>query len=160
MEIDQITGRIVSAAYKLHTDLGPGMLESVYEVVLERFLEDRGLRVERQKRMPFRFAGMDFDEGFRADMLVEGRVLVELKSIEALAPVHKKQVLTYLRLLNLPVGLLINFGAPRMNEGLRRIVNDHVPSAQSALRVNRQRTGNPRRAPELPATSAPPATSA
>ncbi|HEX8691609.1 MAG TPA: GxxExxY protein [Longimicrobium sp.] len=118
-----VTGEIVDAAYDLHTRLGPGLLESVYEALLARALERRGLQVERQKPVSFEFDGMRFEEGFRADLLVDGRVLVELKSIEKLAPVHAKQVLTYLRLLDLPVGLLINFGAAKLQEGLRRISN-------------------------------------
>jgi iron complex transport system substrate-binding protein len=135
MDIDHITGEIVDAAYKLHTRLGPGLLESVYEVVLARDLERRGLRVERQKTIAFDFEGMHFDQGLSVDLLVEGTVVVELKSVEKNAPVHAKQVLTYLRLLGLPVGLLINFGASTLKDGLRRIVNDYEPQSP-ALRVN------------------------
>ncbi|MDD4266809.1 MAG: GxxExxY protein [Pirellulaceae bacterium] len=143
MEIDDITGQIVDAAYKLHTRLGPGLLESVYETVLGRELERRGLAVERQKAVSFEFDGMYFGDGLRVDLLVEGVVVVELKSVENLAPVHSKQVLTYLRLLNLSVGLLINFGAATLKEGLHRIVNNHVPSpsATPRLRVNQPRSG-------------------
>jgi iron complex transport system substrate-binding protein len=122
-EINDITGEIVNAAYQIHTRLGPGLLESVYEAVLARTLEQRGLQVERQKRIPFEFEGMQFEEAFRADLLVNGIVLVELKSVEKVLPLFGKQVLTYLRLLDAPVGLLINFGAVSLNEGLRRIVN-------------------------------------
>ncbi len=137
-EVDDVTGQIVDAAYKLHVGLGPGLLESVYEIVLAKELQRRGLRVERQKLVSFEFDGMRFEEGFRVDLLVEGVVVVELKSVENLAPVHSKQVLTYLRLLNLPVGLLLNFGAATMKEGLHRIVNNYVPSpsATPRLRVN------------------------
>ncbi|HEU4455345.1 MAG TPA: GxxExxY protein, partial [Longimicrobium sp.] len=117
-DVNVITGEIVDAAYRLHTRLGPGLLESVYEAVLARALEQRGLTVERQKPISFEIDGMRFEEAFRADLLVDGRVLVELKSVEKLAPVHSKQVLTYVTLLKLPVGLLINFGAARLNEGL------------------------------------------
>ena len=133
---DEITGEIVDAAYKLHAGLGPGLLESVYEAVLARDLQRRGLAVERQKTVPFDFDGMQFDEGLRVDILVEYAVVVELKTIERLAPVHSKQVLTYLRLLDLRVGLLINFGAPTLKQGLRRIVNQLEPSASPRLRVN------------------------
>ena len=133
-EIDDITGQIVDAAYKLHTRLGPGLLEAVYEMVLARELERRGLKVERQRAVSFEFDGLRFDDGFRVDLLVEDVVVVELKSVETLAPVHSKQVLTYLRLLNLPVGLLLNFGAATMKEGLHRIVNDYVPSPSAAPR--------------------------
>jgi iron complex transport system substrate-binding protein len=132
-ELDDITGAVVDAAVKIHKELGPGLLESVYEVVLARELERRGFQVERQKPIRFEYDGMVFEEGFRTDLLIEGRVVVEIKSVENLAPVHSKQLLTYLRLMNLPVGLLINFGAATLKEGLHRIVNK-LPS--SASRVN------------------------
>jgi len=137
-ELDDITGTIIDAALKLHRGLGPGLLESVYEAILSRDLMRRGLRVERQKVVAFEFDGMRFEEGLRIDLLVEDIVVVELKSVETLAPVHKKQVLTYLRLLHLPVGLLINFGAPTLREGLHRIVNHLCPSASPRLRVNQR----------------------
>jgi GxxExxY protein len=135
-ELDDITGAIVDAALKIHLELGPGLLESVYEAVLARALEKRGFRVERQKVIRFEYDGMVFEEGFRTDLFVEGRVVVELKSVERLSPVHSKQVLTYLRLMNLPVGLLINFGAATLKEGLHRIVNNLPTSASPRLRVN------------------------
>jgi len=135
LDIDEITGRIVDAAVKLHTGLGPGLLESVYEVVLARELERRGLRVEKQKPVSFEFDGLSFDDAFRVDLLVEGCVVVELKSVETLAPVHSKQVLTYLRLLDLPVGLLIDFGAATMKEGLKRVVNNYQPPPSALLHV-------------------------
>ena len=134
--LDDITGAIVDAAVKIHMELGPGLLESVYEAVLARALEKRGFHVERQKVIRFEYDGMVFEEGFRTDLLVEGRVVVELKSVEKLAPVHSKQVLTYLRLMNLPVGLLIIFGAATLKEGLHRIVNNLPTSASPRLRVN------------------------
>ena len=135
-ELDDITGAVVDAAVNIHKELGPGLLESVYEVILARALERRGFHVERQKLIRFEYDGMVFEEGFRTDLLIEGRVVVELKSMEKLAPVHSKQLLTYLRLMHLPVGLLINFGAATLKEGLHRIVN-HLPSSASPrLRVN------------------------
>ena len=134
--LDDITGAVVDASLKIHMGLGPGLLESVYEVVLARALELRGFRVERQKAIRFEYEEMIFEEGFRIDLLVEGCVVVELKSVEKLAPVHSKQVLTYLRLMNLQVGLLINFGAATLKEGLHRIVNNLPPSASPRLRVN------------------------
>lgn len=136
MELDEITGAIVDSAMKIHIDLGPGLLESVYEVVLAKALQKRGLQVERQKAIQFEYDGIVFEEGFRADLLVEGRVIVELKSVEKLAPVHSKQLLTYLRLMNLPVGLLINFGSATLKEGLHRVVNNLLSSASPRLRVN------------------------
>jgi len=135
IEFDQITGTVIDAAIQLHRDLGPGLLESVYETVLARMLQRRGLHIERQLRVVFEYDGMRFDDGLRIDLLVEGCVIVELKSVETLAPVHSKQVLTYLKLMHLPVGLLINFGGATLKEGLRRIVND-FPAARSSLRVN------------------------
>jgi len=122
-EINEITGEIVDAAYALHTRIGPGLLESVYEGMLAKILEFRGLQVQRQKLIAVEFDGIRFEEGFRVDLLVENRVVVELKSVERLARVHSKQVLTYLRLLDLPVGLLINFGAGSLSDGLQRILN-------------------------------------
>ena len=135
-ELDDITGAIVDASVKIHMELGPGLLESVYEVVLARALEKRGFLVERQKAIRFEYDGIVFEEGFRADILVEDRVIVEIKSVEKIAPVHSKQLLTYLRLMNLPVGLLINFGAATLKEGLHRIVNNLPISAPPRLRVN------------------------
>jgi iron complex transport system substrate-binding protein len=136
-DIDEVTGAIVDVAYQIHTELGPGLLESVYEAILAQRLVRLGLTVERQKAVPIQFDGLTFDEGFRIDLLVDGRVVVELKSAESLAPVHAKQVLTYLRLMNLRVGLLVNFGAPELSEGLRRIVNSYSPTPRSSLRINR-----------------------
>ena len=124
MELNDITGIIVDECFQIHQGLGPGLLESVYETVLARRLVNRGLRVERQKVVSFEFDGMRFDDGLRIDLLVEGQVVVELKSVEQFAPVHGKQVLTYLRLLDLRVGLLVNFGAPTLKQGLKRIVNN------------------------------------
>jgi len=136
-EIDDITGEIVDAALKIHQGLGPGLLESVYEMVLSKALEKRGLKVERQKPITFVYDDVTFDDGFRVDLLVDERVVVELKSVEKLAPVHSKQLLTYIRLMKLPVGLLINFGASTLKEGLHRIVNDLPSSASPRLRVNK-----------------------
>jgi iron complex transport system substrate-binding protein len=122
--LDDITGEIVDASFKIHQDLGPGLMESVYEAILSKALARRGLKVERQKPITFEYDGLTFDEGFRVDLLVEGQVVVELKSVEKVAPVHGKQLLTYLRLMNLPVGLMINFGSGTLKEGLQRIVNN------------------------------------
>ena len=122
-DLNSISGTIVDAAFHIHRTLGPGLLESVYEVVLAHELEKRGLKVERQKPVAIEFQGLRFDEGFRADLIVENCVIVELKSVEELSRVHSKQLLTYLRLLDYRLGLLINFGAPVIKEGIRRIVN-------------------------------------
>lgn len=135
--LEELSAEIVDAAFKLHKGLGPGLLESVYEAVLERDLERRGLQVERQKFLSFEYDGMRFAETLRVDLLVDGRIVIEVKSVERLLPVHPKQVLTYLRLLNLSMGFLINFGAPTLKEGLHRVVNGYAPSAASRLRLNR-----------------------
>ncbi len=139
-ELDDITGEIIDAALKIHQGLGPGLLESVYESVLTKALEKRGFKVERQKPITFEFDGVEFNDGFWVDLLVNDLIVVELKSVEKLASVHGKQVLTYIRLMNLPIGLLINFGAATLKESLKRIVNDLPSSASPRLRVNR----NPR----------------
>ena len=136
-ELDDITGAIVDSAMKIHKELGPGLLESVYEVVLARALERRGFHVDRQKPIRFEYDGMVFEDGFRVDLLVDERVIVELKSVEKLAPVHSKQLLTYLRLMKLPVGLLINFGGATLKKGVHRIVNQLPSSASPRLRVNK-----------------------
>jgi iron complex transport system substrate-binding protein len=134
--LDQITGHIVDAALRLHKALGPGLLESVYELVLARDLERRGLRAARQQLISFEYDGLEFRDCLRVDLLVESRVVVEIKSVEKPLPVHQMQLLTYLRLMNLPIGLLINFGAPTLKQGLQRIVNRLDPSASPRLRVN------------------------
>ena len=123
MKHDAIARVVVESAFALHKELGPGLLESVYEVLLADALRERGLSVERQKPIPICFRGKRFDEGFRADLLVADLVLVELKSVEALARVHRKQVLTYLRLTNLKLGLLINFGGELLKGNMERLVN-------------------------------------
>jgi iron complex transport system substrate-binding protein len=135
-ELDEITGSVVDSAMKVHKELGPGLLESVYEVVLARLLSKQGFEVERQKPIRFEHDGIVFEEAFRLDLLIDERVIVEIKSLEQLAPVHGKQLLTYLRLTKLQVGLLINFGGATLKEGLHRVVNQLQPSASPRLRVN------------------------
>ena len=120
---NQIAQIVVDAAFHIHKELGPGLLESVYEVVLARDLEKRGLTVVRQKPVPIIYDGVKFDEGFRADIVVQDKVLIELKSIEEIAQVHKKQLLTYLRLMDKRLGLLINFGTSMIKNGIFRVVN-------------------------------------
>lgn len=143
-EIDDITGEIIDTALKMHQGLGPGLLESVYESVLTKTLEKRGLTVERQKPISFVYDDIPFEEGFRVDLLIDDRVVVELKSVEKLAPVHSKQLLTYIRFMNLPVGLLINFGAATLKEGIHRVV-DHLPSSATPRpRVNQGKVSDER----------------
>ena len=134
---EELSRIVVDSGFKLHSELGPGLLESVYEAVLAKMLDEMGLQVRRQVAVPVTVFDMHFDEGFRADLLVEELLLVELKSVEKLLPVHGKQVLTYLRLMNLPLGLLINFGASTFKEGTRRIVNGSQSFQSSSLDVNR-----------------------
>jgi len=126
MTENQIAREVVDAAFRIHTKLGPGLLESVYETVLAAVLRRRGSHVERQVPVPIRFEDLAFDEGFRADLIVESKVILELKSVEETAPVHRKQVITYLRLADKRLGLLINFGAPLIKDGITRLVNGLV----------------------------------
>lgn len=123
MEHKELTGIIVDEAFQLHKDLGPGLLESIYNKLLAHRLKRRGLKVEREKKVIFWYDGIRFDEGLRMDLLVEGKVVVELKSVESLPAVAYKQTLTYLRLTDRRVGLLINFGATLFKDGVKRIVN-------------------------------------
>ena len=123
METNEITGAIVDAAYRLHEELGPGLLESIYEIVLADVLATKGFAVQRQVPLAIQFGGKVYDNGFRADLIVEGRVIVEIKSVERLAPVHKKQVLTYLKLTKFSVGLLINFGGELLKGNIERLAN-------------------------------------
>jgi len=123
MTENEIAKRVVQAAYTVHTRLGPGLLESVYEAVLAHELQKDGLRVARQVPVPVIYETLRFEEGFRIDILVEDSLILELKSVEAVAPVHKKQLLTYLRLAGKRLGLLINFGAPLIKDGISRVVN-------------------------------------
>lgn len=122
-DVEELARVVVDCGYHLHRMLGPGLLESAYEAILADQLTRRGMRVERQKPIPIRYDGLELAEGFRADLMLDGQLLVELKSVERLAPLHSKQVLTYLRLLDLPLGLLVNFGGATFREGVRRIAN-------------------------------------
>jgi len=124
MTENEIAKIIVDAAIKVHRALGPGLLESVYEIVLVHELAKRGLKVERQVPIPIEYDGLKFQEGFRADIVVEEKIIVELKSVENIQPVHKKQLLTYLRLTEIRLGLLINFGSALLKDGLSRVVNN------------------------------------
>lgn len=120
---NDIAKEVVDVAYHMHSDLGPGLLESVYEVIMAHELRQRGLYVETQVQMSLQYHGVDLEYAYRLDLLVEDRVIVELKSVEEVAPVHKKQLLTYLKLADKRLGLLINFGAVRIKDGITRTVN-------------------------------------
>lgn len=126
MTENEIGKIVVDAAIAVHRALGPGLLETVYEVVLSHELQKRGLHVDRQVSVPIEYDGMHFDEGFRADIIVEGKVILELKSVESITNAHKKQVLTYLRLTGMKLGYLLNFGEALMKDGISRIINGKI----------------------------------
>jgi len=128
MEINRVTEAIVDEAFKIHSEFGPGLLESVYQRLLVHRLMSRGLRVAHEVPVPIACDGILFDEGFRADLIVEDLVLVELKSTESNHPVHAKQVLTYLRLMDLKLGLLMNFGMGTFKDGVQRLANNYMRS--------------------------------
>jgi GxxExxY protein len=134
--VEELARVAVDCGIAIHKGLGPGLLESVYETVLAASLSERGIAVDRQKPVNSSYDGIVFAEGFRADLILDGRLIIEVKSVERLAAVHAKQLLTYLRLLNQPLGLLMNFGGATFREGLRRVVNNHTDFASSRLRVN------------------------
>jgi GxxExxY protein len=123
MTENEIAKQIVDVAFKIHTTFGPGLLESVCETVMAYELQKRGLRVRRQQAIPVVYEDVKMDLGFRADLIVEDKVVVEIKSVEAIAPVHKKQLLTYLRLTDKRLGLLINFNVELIKNGITRVVN-------------------------------------
>ena len=123
--IDEISSDVIGVAMAIHREIGPGLLESVYETILASKLARLGYEVEQQKPLGFSFEDLEFPAAFKVDLLVDRRLVVELKSIERLQPVHSKQLLTYLRLMKLPVGLLINFGCDTLKEGVKRVVNNY-----------------------------------
>lgn len=122
-DIEDLARAAVDCGLHIHKELGPGLLESVYEAILAERLSRSGHDVERQKILPMEFDGLTLQEGYRVDLLVGGKLIIEVKSVERLAAVHAKQLLTYIRLAQQPVGLLMNFGGETFREGLRRIVN-------------------------------------
>ena len=124
MTENEIAKIVVDCSYKIHTGIGPGLLESVYEEILSKELIKRGLDIERQKAMPVIYERSKMELGFRADIVVENKVILELKSLEVLAPVHSKQLLTYLRISGMKLGLLINFGEALIKDGIHRVVNN------------------------------------
>jgi GxxExxY protein len=138
-DIDEISGAVIDVAIRLHRELGPGLLESAYEMLLAAKLLQLGISVQRQCPIDIEFEGVAIEAAFRIDLLVDNRLIVGLKSVEHLNAAHAKQLLTYLRLTKQPVGLLINFGGATLKEGLKRIVNEHKPSASPRLRVNQQK---------------------
>ena len=130
--INELTREVIGLAMRVHSALGPGLFETVYETVLAGKLEEAGYSVRRQVAVDIEFEGTCFPNAFKIDLFVDERLILEIKSIAALQPVHTKQLLTYLRLRNLPVGLILNFGGATMAEGIARVVNKHKDSANSA----------------------------
>ena len=124
-DLDRISGVVVNAAINVHSKLGPGLLESVYETILAGILTREGFKIDRQRSIDIDFDGIHFPAAFRVDLMVDDTLIVEIKTVERLAPIHAKQLLTYLRLTNLPVGLLLNFSCETMKEGIRRVVNNY-----------------------------------
>ncbi len=124
MDENKIGDIIIDTAFHLHNNLGTGLYEIVYEVILAKLLTKKGLSVQRQVAVPIEFEGEHFDEGFRIDLFVAGKVIIELKSTEHISPMHKKQLLTYLKLTNTKLGYILNFGTVLMKDGIARIVND------------------------------------
>jgi GxxExxY protein len=122
-DIEELVRIAIDCGFHIHKELGPGLLESVYEMLLAERLSRSGYMVERQKLLPVEFDGLKLPEGYRVDLLVDGKLIIEVKSVERIAPVHSKQLLTYIRLARQPVGLLMNFGGATFREGLQRIVN-------------------------------------
>lgn len=122
-DLNRITGIATDLAFRIHSALGPGLLESVYQKILARDLIRVGCDVKVQQWVSFEFEGMRFENAFRADLVINNAVVVEVKSVQSLDPVHMKQLLTYLRLLDMRVGLVLNFGAPLMKDGIKRVVN-------------------------------------
>jgi GxxExxY protein len=141
MHVEELARTAVNAGFELHSEIGPGLLESVYEALLAAALGQKGIKLDRQKPIELRYSGLIFAEGFRADLILEDRLIIEVKSVDQLAPVHGKQLLTYLRLMNLPLGLLMNFGGATFREGVKRVVNQHTDFAPSRLRVNQAALG-------------------
>lgn len=137
MEVNEVSGIVVDSAMKVHTALGPGLLESAYEACMVRELRKRGLRVETQVPIAVTYDGEKLDIGYRADLLVDGQVLIELKAVEVVLLVHKAQLLSYLRLSGKQVGLLINFNVEHLRDGIKRVINSRpkfsVASASSAF---------------------------
>jgi GxxExxY protein len=134
MEINDITGSIIEEAIKIHNDLGPGLLESVYEEILAYRLNKRGLSVNRQVPIPVYYDDIKMEVGFRADLIINNKVIVEIKSVETIIAVHPKILLTYLKLTGITVGLLINFNEAVLKTGIKRIVNNYIPATSASQR--------------------------
>jgi GxxExxY protein len=136
MRTNEISEIVIEEAIKIHRELGPGLFESVYETILAGRLDSRGLKVVRQLPVPLQFDGHDFEVAFRIDILVEDTLVLEIKAVEQLSKAHTKQLLTYLRLLKQPVGLLLNFSEATMIQGVKRVANDYRPEEASAASLS------------------------
>jgi GxxExxY protein len=132
MEINDITNMVIGAAMKIHSAIGPGVLESVYRKCLQHELHKAGLAVQSELKLPVHYDGLVLESGYRLDLLVQDRVVIELKCVDALLPIHKAQLLTYLRLANKPLGLLLNFNVVHMRDGIRRILNHRYQNVAAA----------------------------
>lgn len=137
MDIEQLCSLIVDCGFKLHKDIGPGLLESAYETMLAAKLASLGLKIDRQMPINLFYDGIAIPNAFRLDLLVDDRVVIEIKSTETALPVHAKQVITYLRLMGLTHGFVMNFGAPTFKDGVRRLLNDPSLFVSSCLRANK-----------------------
>ena len=149
MHFNEISGAVVDSAMKVHSALGPGLLESVYLACLVHELNHRGFHTAVQLPLPVIYEGVRLDLGFRLDILVENFVVVEIKAVEAISPVHQAQLLTYLKLSNKHLGLLINFNVVHLRDGIRRMVNGDPPSVSSVSPVVRQPSSVPSEAPKV-----------
>ena len=129
--LDKISDGIIGAAIEVHRELGPGLLESAYEACLAFELIDRGMRIEQQKSLPVTYRGIQLDAGYRLDLLVEDAIIVEIKALDQLAPIHQAQLLSYLKLSGCHVGLLINFNVKVLKQGIKRVVNNYPESLRS-----------------------------
>jgi len=134
-DVEELARLAIDAGFHIHSEIGPGLFESVYEALLALKLSELGISVQRQVPISIEYDGIALGEGFRADLLVEDSLILEIKSVERLSPLHSKQLLTYLRLAQQPLGLLMNFGGMTFREGLKRVVNDHADASRH-LRVN------------------------
>lgn len=142
-EVERLATLAIDCGYRIHRDIGPGLLESIYETLLADCIARSGSTVQRQKPVDIEYSGILFREGFRADILVDNALIIEIKSVERLAAVHSRQLLTYLRLLDLPLGILMNFGAGTFREGVKRVVNNHDIGARPVTSGLRSRPRTP-----------------
>jgi GxxExxY protein len=136
LDVEELSAIAVDCGLKVHRDLGPGMLESAYEAVLVHLFEQKGLFAERQKVIPITYNGLVIEQGFRADIILERKLLIELKTVERLTPLHARQVMTYLKFTGLHVGLLMNFSCEKFTDGLKRLVYNHHETSNSRLKIN------------------------